>query len=322
MDFLVVLSAGLISSFILLVLIMPLFIRLLVKHSLNQEVSEYALEEYKRKAKTPIMGGLLFVLIPVIIYFTINNRSINDSKVLFVILSYFLYALVGFLDDITIIIRKNNEGLSPKFKLILEFIFISILYFFFRNIISTTIVIPFTKINIDLGLFYIPLMILIYLAEANAVNFTDGMDGLCAGVSTFGIIAFALIAYFNREYNITLLLVCIIGALLGYLVFNFHPAKIFMGDSGSLGLGGLFASLGVILNKEIALFFIGGVFVWEMFCVVLQLTWVKLFHKRIFKYTPIHYSFVLSGLKETKVVIIFYLIAFICAILGLYIGLN
>ena len=322
MNFIIICIVGLISAFILTTLIMPFYIRALVNHNLNQEVSEYALEEYKNKAKTPIMGGLLFVIIPSLIFFVIRGNIINDKKALFVLLSFILFCIIGFLDDFTIIIRKDNKGLSPRLKLILEFIFTIILYFIFRQQIDTNINIPFINMNINIGLLYIPFMILVFLAEANAVNFTDGMDGLCAGVSFIGLIPFAIIAYINEEFAITLLIACIMGGLLGYLVFNYHPAKIFMGDSGSIALGGLFASLGIILNKEIALFIIGGVFVWEMFCVCLQLTWVKLFHKRIFKYTPIHYAFVLKGMKETKVVIMFYIIAVICAILGFYIGIN
>ena len=322
MNFIIICIVGLISAFILTTLIMPFYIRALVNHNLNQEVSEYALEEYKNKAKTPIMGGLLFVIIPSLIFFVIRGNIINDKKALFVLLSFILFCIIGFLDDFTIIIRKDNKGLSPRLKLILEFIFTIILYFIFRQQIDTNINIPFINMNINIGLLYIPFMILVFLAEANAVNFTDGMDGLCAGVSFISLIPFVVIAYLNEQFGITLLIACIMGGLLGYLVFNYHPAKIFMGDSGSIALGGLFASLGIVLNKEIALFIIGGVFVWEMFCVCLQLTWVKLFHKRIFKYTPIHYAFVLKGMKETKVVTMFYIIAVICAILGFYIGIN
>ena len=322
MNFLIICLIALISSFALMCILMPLFIKLLVSHSLNQEVSEYALEEYKQKAKTPIMGGLLFVLLPTIIYLAMNYNLNIDKRVLMMILSYILYAFVGFLDDITIILRKDNEGLSPKVKLIMEFIFVLIIYFLFRNQIDTYVYIPFLKINVELSYFYIPLMIMIYLAEANAVNFTDGMDGLCAGVSVIALLAFVVIAFIQQEFNIILFLLCVIGGLLGYLVYNHYPAKIFMGDSGSLALGGLFSAIGILLNKEIALFIIGGIFVYEMFCVCLQLTWVKLFHKRIFKYTPIHYAFVLKGMKETKVVLLFYILGIILAILGIYIGIN
>ncbi len=320
MNFTIICLLGFLASFVLLCLLMPVYIRALKNHQINQEVSEYALEEYKTKSKTPIMGGLLFVVLPLIVYFVIRTGTRLEAKTLFVILSFVLYCLVGFLDDILIILRHDNNGLSPKFKLILEFLFTALLAFLFRKEIVTSVSIPFLKIDIPFGYVYYPFMILVYLAEANAVNFTDGMDGLCAGVSVFGLIAFAILSYVRGEFSIAILIITIIGGLCGYLVFNHFPAKIFMGDSGSLALGGLFASLGVILHQEVALFVIGGVFVWEMFCVCLQLTWVKLFHKRIFKYTPIHYAFVLKGMKETSVVKMFYGIAYLCAVVGLYIG--
>ena len=148
------------------------------------------------------------------------------------------------------------------------------------------------------------------------------MDGLCAGVSFIALIAFVIISYKNDELNIALLILSIMGGLIGYLKYNHFPAKIFMGDSGSLALGALFASVAIVLHKEIALFFIGGVFVFEMFCVCLQLSSVKLFHKRVFRYTPIHYAFVLKGHKETRVVLMFNLLAFIVMLVGLFIGFH
>ena len=323
MSFIIVCLIGFAASFALLCILMPVYIRTLKQHKINQEVSEYSLEEYKQKSKTPIMGGLLFVIVPLIVFFTIRGRILTERSTLLVILSCVFFCLVGFADDILIILRHDNNGLSPKVKLIMEFLFVILLYFLFRDVISNSVYVPFLKLAVRLPWWgFLPFMVLLYLAEANAVNFTDGMDGLCAGVSVFALSAFAVLSYIKADYNLVILIVCIIGGLLGYLVFNHFPAKIFMGDSGSLALGGLFASIAVVLDSEIALFFIGGVFVWEMFCVVLQLSCVKLFHKRIFRYTPIHYAFVLKGMKEVKVVALFYVIAFICAAVGLFIGVH
>ena len=316
MSFILTLLVAFFASFVIIVVMMPFYIRLLISMNMNQEVSEYALDEYKNKAKTPIMGGLLFVIIPIIIFFCISSFSLQEGKVWIVLLSYFLFCLVGFWDDMTIIIRKNNLGLTPRFKLILEFIFVCLIYILFRKEISSVITIPLFHIPVDISWLYIPFMVLLYLAEANAVNFTDGMDGLCAGVSLIGLIFFGILAFLGKEYSITIFIACVCGGLCAYLIYNSHPAKIFMGDSGSLALGALFSALAVVMHKEIALFFIGGVFVWEMFCVCLQLTWVKLFHKRVFSYTPIHYSFTLKGMKETKVVWLFYAIAVVCGAAG------
>ncbi len=322
MDFYLIALLGLVLSFVVVFIIMPKYIRMLKLHNINQEVSEYALEEYKTKAKTPIMGGLLFVIVPIIVYLIINFKGIKDQNSLMVLLSFFLFCLVGFLDDLLIIIRKNNEGLSPKVKLIMEFFFAIIIFFIFRKNLSFDIYIPFVKDNIHLAWYiYLPLIILMYLGEANAVNFTDGMDGLCAGVSTISLLGFIVILFFKQQYNTFILVSCIIGGLLAYLHYNKYPAKIFMGDSGSLALGGLFSAIALTSNSEIILLLIGGTFLIEMFCVCLQLTSVKLFHKRVFAYTPIHYAFVLKGHKETKVVTNFYLITLILTIIGVVVGL-
>jgi len=193
----------------------------------------------------------------------------------------------------------------------------------FRDIIPSQVTIPFVKITVPLKWYvFLPFMILLYMAEANAVNFTDGMDGLCAGVSFIGLVAFYILSMFKGYSSVALFIACVLGGLLGYLKFNFKPAKIFMGDSGSLALGALFASLGILLDQNIALFFIGGVFVIEMTCVLIQQVSVRIFHKRVFSYTPIHYSFVLKGFPETKVVEGFYLLELVLALLGLLIGIN
>ena len=269
------------------------------------------------------MGGLLFVVLPAMAYLMVNFKAIHDPLTMMVLLSYVLFCLVGFLDDVLIILRKDNVGLSPRTKLIMEFIFVLLIYFIFRKSIYCQIDIPFINGGLSMPWFiFLPLVILMYLGEANAVNFTDGMDGLCAGVSFIGLMGFGFITYKMGLYNLLILIACILGGLLAYLFYNWHPAKIFMGDSGSIALGGLFASLALATDKEIVLLFIGGVFLIEMFCVCLQLSCVKIFHKRIFSYTPIHYAFVLKGHKETSVVKGFYVVAAILAILGVIFGVN
>lgn len=321
MSLFILAAIAFIGSLGLVAIIMPLFIKVLKNHNLNQEVSEYALEEYKKKAKTPIMGGLLFVAVPSFFIFVIQPGIINDKNCLFVILSYVLFCVVGFLDDFIIIVRKNNLGLSPKVKLLMEFVFATVLYFLFRDIISGTITIPFIGVSFDLGLLYPLFMVFMYMSEANAVNFTDGMDGLCAGVSFISLLPFLVFSVIANLYNVFILILCVLGGLVGYLIYNFHPAKIFMGDSGSLALGGLFSALAVVLHKEVALIFVGGVFLIEMLCVVIQQISVRVFHKRVFSYTPIHYAFVLKGNKEVKVVLGFYVAAFVLAVAGFFVGI-
>ena len=322
MNFYILCLLGFIISLALLLILMPIFIKTLNAYNISQTVSEYSLEEYKQKAKTPIMGGLLFVVLPIIAYAIINFKGLASPRVLFILLSYLCFCAVGFVDDFLIIIKKNNDGISPRTKLIAEFIIMVVLYLIFKDEIATYIHIPFTSINLDLGFVYVPFMILLFLAEANAVNFTDGMDGLCAGVSFIGLAIMLIILCKFNEYNIAIFVTCVLGGLLGYLRFNYHPAKIFMGDSGSLALGGLITAIAVICKLEIALFFIGGIFVIEMFCVCLQLSCVKLFHKRIFTYTPIHYAFVIKGYKEKQIVPCFYVVGLILGLIGLLLGLH
>lgn len=314
---------GFIATFVILVFLYPKYIDLLKSRNVSQVTSEYALKEFKDKQKTPIMGGLLFVLIPVIVYIIVNFRQIKDPNVLFIILSYVLYCSVGFIDDFLIIRSNSNDGLSAITRLIMELVYTIILFVLFNHIIPLQVTIPFLNISVRLAWFiFLPFMSLLYMAEANAVNFTDGMDGLCAGVSFIALIPFVIFAYIYKYTNIFILLVCILAGLLAYLIFNRNPAKIFMGDSGSLALGALFACLGLLMDKTIALFFIGGVFVAEMFCVVLQQISVRLFHKRVFSYTPIHYAFVIKGHSEKKIVYLFYLAQLILSIIGFIIGIK
>lgn len=323
MNFYLLLCIGFIISFIMMLVVMPRYIKYLKNRNVNQVTSEYALEEFKKKEKTPIMGGLLFVLIPILVAIVIKPDIISDPKALFVMLSYVLYCSVGFIDDYLIISSHSNDGLSAMTRLLMEFGYVVILFFAFRNVIPQQVTIPFLNIGIQLHwILFLPFMCLLYMAEANAVNFTDGMDGLCAGVSLIALIPFIIFAYIYKENNVLLLLICISAGLIGYLKFNFHPAKIFMGDSGSLALGALFSALAIIMDKSVALFVIGGVFVAEMFCVVVQQLSVRLFHKRVFSYTPIHYAFVIKGHPEKKIVLAFYLVQLILSIIGFIIGIN
>ena len=320
-DLFIILIIGFILSLGIVAIVMPFYIRLLKSLHYEQRVSEYALEEYKNKAKTPIMGGLLFVVVPIIVCIVVYPNIINDKSALMIMLSYFLFFLVGFLDDILIILRNSNEGLNPKLKMLMQLGFGLLIVLVFKDILDTRIIIPIIDISIDLGyIIYAIFAVFVFTAESNAVNFTDGMDGLCAGVSAISLIAFLILAIYLKRYNVALIIACVEGGLIGYLYYNFFPAKIFMGDSGSLALGALFVAITMVLKQELLLIIVGGVFLWEMICVCLQQLSVRLFHKRIFKYTPIHYAFVIRGLKEKKVVLLFYALAIVCTILGTLIG--
>jgi phospho-N-acetylmuramoyl-pentapeptide-transferase len=178
------------------------------------------------------------------------------------------------------------------------------------------------NVSIDLQLFYIVFVLFIFTGSSNAVNLTDGMDGLAGGTSLIALIPFAIFAYLQEEAFIFAFILALMASLFAYLLFNKHPAKIIMGDTGALALGAVLAALALVLKQEFSFVFIMAVFIYETLCVIIQIGSVKLFKRRVFKYTPIHYSYTLSGWKETNVVYFFWGLGFISMIIGLWLGVN
>ncbi|CAH2761746.1 phospho-N-acetylmuramoyl-pentapeptide-transferase [Erysipelothrix amsterdamensis] len=308
---------AMLTAFALSVVAYPRFISYLQKSNMEQKVSEYALEEFKNKQKTPTFGGFVFVIIPVLVALVFNGFNFNGS-VLLLIGVYAMYALIGLIDDYKIVKEGKNDGLSPKVKMLSQLLLAVIFYVIYIKMGGDNkLAIPFMKEPLDLGWFYLPLIMFIFAGSSNAVNLTDGMDGLASGTSVIGFAAFAFVAYTLNRMDVFMVLLAVIGGLLGFLVYNRKPAKIIMGDVGSLALGALFAGVSVLLNKEILLAIVGGVFVFETLCVIIQRTSWKLRHKKVFKYTPIHYSFTLNGWKEENVVNFFYALGVAFAIIGL-----
>ena len=306
-----------IISLILVLIGMPKLIDYLKKISFNQTVSEYSLKEYKEKAKTPTMGGILFIVVPIIVTLFLAKGVLADLKMIVILLSFAGYGLIGFIDDYIIVIKRDNEGLRPKQKFIMQLLLAIIFFIIYRNNVSLDITIPIIKVVLPLSWLYSILVFFMFTGASNAVNLTDGMDGLAAGCSFISYIAFLIIALCMKEYQVAIFISSVVGALLGYLHYNVSPAKIFMGDTGSLALGAGFAAIAMVLKQELLLIIIGGVFVWETLCVIIQISSVKIRKKRVFKYTPIHYSFVLDGISEKRVVRSFWLLSLICAVIGL-----
>ena len=306
-----------IISLILVLIGMPKLIDYLKKISFNQTVSEYSLKEYKEKAKTPTMGGILFIVVPIIVTLFLAKGVLADLKMIVILLSFAGYGLIGFIDDYIIVIKRDNEGLRPKQKFIMQLLLAIIFFIIYRNNVSLDITIPIIKVVLPLSWLYSILVFFMFTGASNAVNLTDGMDGLAAGCSFISYIAFLIIALCMKEYQVAIFISSLLVALLGYLHYNVSPAKIFMGDTGSLALGAGFAAIAMVLKQELLLIIIGGVFVWETLCVIIQISSVKIRKKRVFKYTPIHYSFVLDGISEKRVVRSFWLLSLICAVIGL-----
>lgn len=257
-------------SFLLVVGIMPKAISYFKKLKFGQVEREEGLESHKSKGGTPTMGGIVFILCSILTIYALNFSFITNPYINLITFSFLSYGLIGFLDDYLIIVKKTNDGLSPKQKYGLQSI-VAILFFvlakFFIPDFSSVITIPLINFELDLMWIYPIFVYFMFTATTNAVNLTDGLDGLATGLSIFAIVPFAVFAIINKNYEVATYCFVIIAALFGFLCFNKHPAKIFMGDTGSLALGGLLSSLAILTKQELLLIIIGGVF--------LQARWQK-----------------------------------------------
>lgn len=307
-------------ALVLTLVIMPVLIPYLHKIKFGQSIRKEGPRSHEVKKGTPTMGGMVFVFVPLLVLALLDIRSFADPKMQIVILAYLGYALIGFIDDFIIVVKKNNDGLSAKMKFFMQSILAVVFFFLYQRIASTSILIPILNMEVELGFFYFVLIFIMFTAESNAVNLTDGLDGLCAGCSLISLSPFVIFALKEQNTSLVILLLAVIGSLLGYLKFNLHPAKIFMGDTGSLALGGLFAAVAMILKQEILLVLIGGVFVAEVLSVMIQVISYKTRKKRVFKMAPLHHHFELCGYKETQVVLMFWSAAFVLAVIGCWIG--
>lgn len=273
------------------------------------------------KSGTPTMGGLVFIASSIIATLIIEPKAVTHINLLIVILAFIGYGIIGFIDDFLIVVKKNNLGLKPAYKFLMQSVLAVVFYLVYRNVSNSSIIVPFLRIQIDLGWFYVVMVFIMFTGESNAVNLSDGLDGLCAGLVFLALIPFVYFCYRSNNMEIAIFLCAVMGSLVGYLRYNMHPAKIFMGDTGSLALGGLLAAVAMVTKEEIALVLIGGVFVIEVLSVMIQVTYFKITHgKRIFRMSPIHHHFELGGMPEQKIVYMFWTWGALLAILGLVMG--
>ncbi|MEG0365230.1 MAG: phospho-N-acetylmuramoyl-pentapeptide-transferase [Coprobacillus sp.] len=312
-----------IVAFVVVLAVMPKSIQYLKKLKFGQVEREEGLESHKHKGGTPTMGGVVFILCSVVIVYALNFSFFNNPYVHLITFAFVGYGLIGFLDDYLIVVRKSNEGLKPLYKYTLQSIFAIAFYLLAKYFIpgfDTVISIPLLHINVDLGWFYPVLVYFMFTSETNAVNLTDGLDGLATGLSMIATAVFVIFAIMNKNYAVAIYAMIIVGALLGFMYFNYHPARIFMGDTGSLALGGALAAIAVLTNQELLLILIGGVFLMEALSVVIQVVSFKTRGKRVFKMAPIHHHFEMLGWSEQQVVISFWFLGFICGIIGIVLG--
>lgn len=312
-----------IVAFVLVMAVMPKSIQYLKKLKFGQIEREEGLESHKAKGGTPTMGGIVFILCAVLVVYILNFSFFQNPYINLLTFAFVGYGLIGFLDDYLIVVRKTNEGLKPIYKYALQSVMAIAFYMLAKYFIpdfDTSISIPLLHMNVDLGWFYPVLVYIMFTAESNAVNLTDGLDGLATGLSMIATSVFVIFAIMNKNYEIGIYAMIIVGALLGFMYFNYHPARIFMGDTGSLALGGMLAALAVLTNQELLLILIGGVFLMETLSVVIQVVSFKTRGKRVFKMAPIHHHFEMLGWTEQQVVISFWFLGFICGIIGIVLG--
>ena len=305
-----------------MLLIMPGMIRFLHKIKFGQTEREEGLQSHKKKNGTPTMGGIAFILVPTLVYiiFTFFTPIQLDMNAGIILLAFVGYGIIGFIDDYIIVVKKDNEGLKPAYKFALQSVLAVVFFLLYRSNSSMTLWIPIFDVQVNLGFFYFILVFIMFTAETNAVNLTDGLDGLCAGQMLIALFPFLIFAFLQKQTNVAFLILLVMASLIGYLKFNLHPAKIFMGDTGSLALGGLIAAIAMVLKQEILLVLIGFVFVAEVLSVIIQVTYYKKTKKRIFKMAPLHHHYEKCGWSETKVVHRFWFVGLILAALGLMIG--
>ena len=310
-------------GFILVVLAMPKVIPFLHKMKFGQVEREEGLESHKSKNGTPTMGGIVFVIAAILGAFIVNFNNLLDPELILATIVLVGYSAIGFVDDALIIVKHSNKGLPPLAKLLAQIALAIICYFFAMNFIpdfTSVITIPLLDINIDMGYLYPALILVMFAGESNGVNLSDGLDGLATGLSMVAIAPFIIFSIMTKDYTLASYATAMVGALLGFMMFNYHPAKIFMGDVGSLGLGGFLAILAILTKQELLLILVGGVFLMETLSVIIQVVSFKTRGQRVFKMAPIHHHFEMLGWSEQQVTISFWFIGFICGILSIVIG--
>ena len=310
-------------AFFLTVLMLPRLIKYLHELKFGQAIREEGPQSHMHKKGTPTMGGISFIISIVISLVIAMFLDSENMKYYFLfIYTTISFSIIGYIDDMLIVVKKKNDGLAPRKKLMLQILFSIIFYvlvtFIYKDINYIHILVFDYKLNIS----YLYLIFVVFWQTgfSNAVNLTDGLDGLATSVTIITTSTFALLAYKENNFPVLVFCLTIVGALIGFLLFNRNPAKIFMGDTGSLALGGILAAISVILHKEIVFLFIGLVYILETLSVIIQVAYFKKTGKRIFKMSPLHHHFELSGYGEVKTVYIFVTIAVISSVIGYFIG--
>ena len=309
------------ESAVLTVILGFFAIPLLKKLKARQSIREEGPKSHRIKSGTPTMGGLFMLLSAVLV--VIFNKMI-DPSVLWLLFLTLGHGLLGFLDDFIKAEKKRNLGLTAKQKMLGQII---LAVLFCWGVVDTlhlpySIAIPFTHTDISIGLLYYPFVVLVIVGASNAVNLTDGLDGLASGCCVIAFSAYAMFCYMTGFNDLGYFIIILAGSCIGFLFFNYHPAKIFMGDTGCLALGGAIAGISVMTRTELLLIFLGLIFVLEALSVIIQVASFQLTGKRVFKMSPLHHHFELSGWSEVHVVWAFWIFEGIAACVSLLLAIR
>lgn len=303
-------------AFSIAFVISPKILVMLRKLKFGQEIRQEGPQAHLSKAGTPTMGGVVFIISIILSTIILNHKSIQDSLIF--LLYIILFALVGFADDYVKVVNKRNLGLTERQKLLIQFIFAFILAYISlaKSGFNTNLVIPFTTYKLNAGILYMPLTALVIVATTNSVNLTDGLDGLASSVTSIVMLGFALIALNLNYISGAMFAFAVSGACLGFLRINAYPAKCFMGDTGSMALGGAVSAIAIYMNMHFIIIIIGLIYVIESLSVIIQVYSYKKYKKRVFKMSPYHHHLELSGYKEVQVVKIFCIVTCIMTAIG------
>ena len=318
---------GLMLGFVLALIAGFILIPLLKKLHIGQSVSHLINARHLKKDGTPTIGGLIFIiptiLIMLLLYF---RKSVDLSPNLIILMFVFLsYGLLGFVDDFLKVRYHNNKGLPTLVKLALQTVIAIVFYIIFKNNGGeSTLVITSLGLNINLGWAYGLFILLVLVGTTNAVNITDGLDGLAGGLSALAFMAYGVIAWgttwLSGYQDIAIFSFVLVGSLIGFLFFNAYPAKVFLGDTGSLALGAALATIAILTRHEMSLILIGGVFVVETLSSLIQIIAIRKFHTKVFKKAPLHHHFEELGWAETDIVRVFWTAGFLLSMIGIIYG--
>ena len=304
MDMIKVVITAVLISFGISAVACPVLIPFLNKIKFGQQVREDGPQAHLKKQGTPTMGGIAFLFSVMLTSLFFMKSYPQIIPILFMTVGF---GFVGFLDDYIKVVRKHSEGLNPKQKMAAQFVITAIFCFYMMKYSGggTVIHIPFLHTDWDMGWLYIPMVFLVVLGTDNGVNFTDGLDGLCTSVTIIVATFFTVVAM-TTVSEIVPITGAVVGALLGFLLFNVYPAQVFMGDTGSLALGGFVASTALVLQNPLIILLVGFIYLIEVISVMIQVVYFKKTHgKRFFRMAPIHHHFELGGWSETRVVAVF-----------------